>query len=118
MRPWSRYRFTCEVGLCRRANTGLDEHGNEVVNYSPKETLPDAIFTPSATSEEETATRDHLTVAATLYLPPGTKISPFDQIITPDETVWDVDGEPQVWEKNPFTGTPGGVVVKLIRRQG
>lgn len=118
MRSWARHGFTTSIRIERRLPGSFDACGDESVVYSDSEIITQAVYAPSATDESETGERDSQSARAVLYLPLGTKVGVFDKITTFDGLRWDVDGEPNTWLNNPFTGLAGGVVVNLVRKQG
>lgn len=69
------------------------------------------------TSSEELENRDEVTAQSTLSMPYGTDVRPSDEVVLPDGTIWQVNGQPQPYQ-NPFTACRRGVIVNLQRSTG
>lgn len=119
MRPWHvRHHHTVTVTVHRYAPGPPDRHGNPVPAWDAGVPVPGCVLAPQTGSEPVEAGRDAVITTATLYAPPGTAIGAQDHVTTSDGTLWDVDGPPQVWDRNPFTRSPGGVAAALRRVEG
>lgn len=118
MRSWARHRHTLTVQIVPYQGDSEDEHGDILKSYGAPSSISGAIFAPGSASEADEATRDNLYEAGRLFLPVGTRIGPYDRVITAQSIEWEVEGEPSIWASNPFTGAPGGIEVQLSRRQG
>lgn len=88
-----------------------DNFGNRVVSASNE--VAGCIFAPAASSEN-LEFEDQTKIAATLYCPYGTDPTPYEQAVTPDGTIWEVNGDPNDWQ-NPFTDRKAGTVITLSR---
>lgn len=98
--------------------TGRDARGNDM--FTPVSTdVAGCLFAP-ATSSEVTLGGDTVTTPATVYAPTGTEVSAIDQIDVPGYGLFEVDGTPEVWPANPFTGwqPPRNVVIRLKQVTG
>lgn len=83
---------------------GRDEWGNPLP--AQEVPVPDCLVAPRATTEP--VDRSDLTSSkSVLYRDPGFTFYSTDRIRVPDGTVWQVEGEPQVW--------PLGVEVPLTK---
>jgi hypothetical protein len=108
--------FTVPVTLTGRTVSGRDAFGNDV--YTTIQTTLDGVFAPGP-SVEQVQGRDVVTTQPTVYLPTGTDASAVDSL-TIDGLAYEIDGEPNVWPPNPFTGWQPAysVEVKLRRVTG
>lgn len=92
-----------------------DRHGDKTP--TPVGTLTGCPWAPGPSSED-TDNRAQVIETGTLYPPKLTiAVTAQHRIRFPDNTVWEVDGEPQQWG-NPFTGSRPGAVIHLKRVRG
>lgn len=71
---------------------------------------------PRPSGEPLQDARNQVTSGFTLYMPPGTAITPQNRVSVRGVT-YDVLGEAAVWI-NPFTGWEPGIVVQVERSEG
>lgn len=88
------------VVVRRRAVTGQDRQGNDVWGWDDV-TVPGAIFAPKGSIELVGKTGDTVVTTDSLYLPPGTVLTPEDEVVVAGLT-YQIDGEPSQWV-NPWT---------------
>ena len=54
-----------------------------------------------------------------MYFPPGARVGPRDRVVLPGHVEpFEVGGVARDWGRNPFTGSPSGVVVEVGRFDG
>lgn len=71
---------------------------------------------PRPSGEPLQDARNQVTSGFTLYMPPGTAITPQNRVSVRGVT-YDVLGEPADW-RSPFTGWAPGIVVQVERSEG
>lgn len=121
MRPWNlRHHHTIPITWERFTPHGKDRRGNPLAGYDTPTQILGCVFAPSTSTEPTEAGRTPETTHAVLYAPPHARINGQDRITTPDGTIWQVDGAPQIWPANPLTanGRPPGVVIHLKKTEG
>lgn len=108
--------FTVPVVLSSRVKSGTDSYGNDV--YTPTNSTVDGIFAPGG-SVEQLQGQDVVTDQPTVFLPTGTAVAAVDAVTVGGQR-FEVDGTPNVWPPNPFTGwlPEFSVQVKLKRVTG
>lgn len=108
-------RPNCTASWVQRTVTGQDAYGDDT--FAEVTVAVAGIFAPGG-STETTASGDQVTTQPTLYLPAPAP-SAVDTF-TINGAPFQVDGAPEPWPANPFTGrTPAfPVVVKLRRTTG
>jgi len=110
------------VTLLSRTITGQDSDGNDV--YDTVETdVPGSVFAPFGSTEliqGQDTTITNPTVYLGLVDSSGNPVNPeaTDKVRRANGDLYDVDGEPQVYPPNPFTGTQVGPVLRLERVTG
>jgi hypothetical protein len=100
------------------AGTVVDRYGNETTDWSAP-TVVDVAgvgVEPRPSSEPAQDARNAVTDGFTLYLPPGSVVTPQNRVSVRGGT-YSVLGEPAVW-RSPFTGWEPGVVVQVQRTEG
>lgn len=109
-------RFTTPVDLTSRTVSGRDPLGNDV--YTTTVTTVDGIFAPGS-SAELVQGQDVVTTQPTVFLPTGSDLSAVDAVKV-NGLQFEVDGDPNVWPPNPYTGWQPefSVEVKLRRVTG
>lgn len=96
----------------RRSQGARDEYG--VTEYAWTGVgVSGCVVGPATGTENDAVTSDTDTQRATLYAPAGTDIRVTDEVMVSNRR-WRVDGRPADYVRNPFTGSPGPVVVNLI----
>jgi hypothetical protein len=99
----------------QRAQTSTDPYSQELApdwSLPPTETdVPGCDFQPGA-STEYLIGRDFSEIGGTVFAPTGTDVTAYDRILFKG-TVYDVDGEPEVWP-----GRLGYVGIHLKVRKG
>jgi hypothetical protein len=93
---------------------GQDRFGNRTVTGT--QSVAGCAFAPGASSEQDNA-QDEVIEQGTVYAPFGTNVTAYNQAVTPDGLVWEIQGTPSSWE-NPFTGWQAGVAIPLKRTVG
>lgn len=113
------YPFAEIITLLREAVTGTDGDGNDVT--APTEiNVPGSVFAPGGSTEliqGEDVTIANPTVYLGLYDDTGAAVTPkaTDRVRRANGDTYTVDGEPQVYPPNPFTGEQVGPVLRLER---
>jgi hypothetical protein len=97
------------------AVTGQDDRGNDVTGFTNSQVGPCA-FVPGAEAEAAVGT-EQVTSTDTLYMPPGTPVSPLDRILRGNGETYEITGEASTWS-SPFTGIAAPVKVSLRRVTG
>lgn len=101
------------------AGTSTDPYSNE---NAADWTSPSSVdvtgvaVEPRPSGEPLQDARNQVTSGFTLYMPPGTTITPQNRVSVRGVT-YDVLGEPAEWT-NPFTGWEPGIVVQVERSEG
>lgn len=109
------YPFAQTVTWVSRAVSGVDGYGNDT--YTATQTVTAGVFAPAGSAEITTG-RDTVTTQPTLYgIDPTLPVKATDQFIIGGVS-FEVDGDPQVYPPNPFTGWQVGQVVTLRRVTG
>jgi len=105
------------VTLISRTVTGQDADGNDI--YTDVETLvPGSVFAPFGGTELIQG-QDTVISNPTIYLgDPSVTPSATDKVRRANGEVYDIDGQPQVYPPNPFTGERVGAVLRLERVTG
>lgn len=93
---------------------GENQHGDPLPGT--EHTIAGCAVAPRSSSER-TDLRDTIIRGYTLYAPYDADIEPTDQIVMPDSSVWQVDGDVGRWA-NPYTGRRPGLEVALTRVTG
>lgn len=104
--------------VTKGAATGVDPLGNKT--YTPtSRSVKGCVYAPGG-SVETLGGQDTVVTQPTLYMPAGTMPDPIDQVTVPGFGTFEVDGQPQIWPKNPFTGwqPSNPVVVRLLQVSG
>lgn len=86
-----------------------DAYGNRTTVGT--DTVAGCAFMPG-TSTEKMDQRDEITDNGILVMPAGSPISGADQVVMPDGTVFEVNGEPKA-PMNGWTGWQPGILVPL-----
>lgn len=120
------------AALVRRTISGRDGYGKDV--YTETVTTTPGIYSPTGTSESTVGGQDQVTDFPLLSLPTGTDVSAIDAVI-PQVVVdasggpvldgdgqvqgvrFEVDGDPQVWPPNPWSGWQSAFSVDLRLRR-
>jgi hypothetical protein len=111
------FGFGETVTLLSRTVSGRDADGNDV--YTTVETpVPGSVFAPFGSTEliqgQDTSIQN-----PTIYLGDPTVIpKATDRVRRPNGEVYEIDGVPQVFPPNPFTGERVGAVLRLERVTG
>lgn len=109
------YPFAQQVTWVSRTVSGQDAYGNDTFNEVL--TVTSAVFAPGG-STELTAGRDTVTTQPTLYgVDTSLPVKATDVFLIGGQP-FEVDGDPQVYQPNPFTGSQFGAVVKLRKVTG
>lgn len=95
---------------------GKDRYGDPADGAADEESIPGCAVAPRMSEEPQRRGRQGVVTGLTLYVPPGWDIRHTDQFRI-DGKVYDVEGEPGVWD-NPHTDTPVGIEVALSRATG
>lgn len=101
------------------AGTTTDPYSNE---STPDWSTPTSVDVPGVAVEPRPSgeplqdARNQVVSGLTLYMPPGTTITPRNRVRVRGVT-YDVLGEPAVW-RSPFTGWEPGIVVQVERSEG
>lgn len=122
------------AALITRAQSGGDAYGN--VTYTETAVAHPALYWPGG-SAETVKGQDQVVWHASVCLPTGTVVTAVDEVIPQAVTDasgnlildgdgkaqgerFQIDGEPQTWPANPFTGIQGPftVVLTLTRTTG
>lgn len=105
------------VTLLSRTVTGRDGDGNDL--YTVVETpVPGSVFAPFGGTELIQG-QDTTIQNPTVYLgDPEVVPKATDRVRRSNGEVYEVDGQPQVYPPNPFTGERVGAVVRLERVTG
>ena len=101
------------------ATESTDDYDNAVESWDEPTTVAfvqGVGVEPRPAGESFVDSRNAVTSGFTLYMPPGTTVTPQQRVAVRGE-VWPVQGEPAVW-RNPFTGWAPGVVVQVGRTDG
>lgn len=108
--------FASTVRLVTRTKTGVDGYGNDA--YGETVTTVQGVVGPGPSGEITTA-QDLVTTQPTAYLPAGVQVTAIDALET-GGVRYEVDGDPQDWPANPWTGwrPPLPTVVPLRRVTG
>lgn len=108
--------FAQTVTLVGRAKSGTDTLGNDV--FAETSTDSPGIFAPGG-STEQLQGQDVVTDQPAVFLPTGTSVAVIDAVVVGGQR-FEVDGEPNIWPPNPFTGWQPeySVQVKLRRVTG
>lgn len=110
------YPFAQTVTWVSRAVTGADDYGNDTFTETSA-TVDGAIFAPGG-STELVQGGDMVIQQPTLYnIDPSLAVKPTD-VFTVGGDRFEVDGEPQKYQPNPFDGWQVGLVVKLRKVTG
>jgi hypothetical protein len=110
-----RMPFGETVTLLGRTVSGQDSDGNDV--WAVAETTVEHCPVWPRTAVELVQGQDLSIVGLSALLPSGLAVTATDQVRRADGTVWEVDGEPGVWDSS-LTGTKAGVQVNLRRVVG
>lgn len=113
-------RFPFGETITVRRPGGTDQRGDP--EPASTHTVTNCVFAPSVSvganvSNELVNRRDTVITGLTLYAPPDADITPTDQIVRADGTVWEVEGQPGDW-LTPFTGWHPGIQVGVRRVTG
>lgn len=92
--------FTVPVTLKRRTVSGQDPLGNDV--FTTVDVAVAGVFAPRG-SIEQLQGQDIITTQPVVYLPTGTDVDAVDAV-TVNGSLYEVDGEPNVWPPHPLTG--------------
>lgn len=111
----SRAVFGETLILLARTVSGQDSDGNDV--WVTVETVVKRCAIWPRTSLELVQGQDLSIVGLSALLPSGLAVRATDQIRRADGTVWEVDGEPGVWDSS-LTGSKAGIQVNLKRVSG
>lgn len=105
------------VTIISRTVSGRDGDGNDV--YETTETpVPGSVFAPFGATELIQG-QDTTIANPTVYLgDPDVVPRATDKVRRANGDVYDIDGEPQVYPPNPFTGERVGAVLRLERVTG
>jgi hypothetical protein len=108
--------FTVPVVLSSRVKSGTDAYGNDV--YTPTDSTVDGIFAPGG-SVEQLQGQDIVTDPADRVSADRDQRGRVDAVTVGGQR-FEVDGAPNVWPPNPFTGwlPEFSVEVKLRRVTG
>ena len=105
------------VTLISRTVTGQDADGNDVFGLVETR-VPGSVFAPFG-STELIQGQDTTIANPTIYLgDPAVVPKASDKVRRENGDVYDIDGEPQVFPPNPFTGEVVGAVLRLERVTG
>jgi hypothetical protein len=96
--------------------TDPDDYSLDPGNPESEVDIPGCGVEPRPSDEPTQDARNAVTSGFTLYLPPGTEITPQQRVQVRGGT-YAVLGEPAVW-RSPFTGWEPGVVVQVERTTG
>ena len=114
-----RHRFGVTVELWRHVPGAVVDGYTEADEWSGPVLLRGCAVAPGAVVEEFEPNRDGAGVEFTVYAPPGVVVSARDRVVLPGHAEpFEVKGAPQVWGRNPFTGSEAGVVVEVGRFDG
>lgn len=104
-------RFPLRHTVGHRAyNAGVvDEYGNDTEGWSAAVTKAVYGWGAPNTDEPKLAGHDRDTVSIELLVPPGFVCGARDRMIL-DGLEYEVIGDPETYDHNPFTWNPGGVV--------
>lgn len=78
--------------------------------------LAGCLFAPTGSSEEYER-REEVTATGQLFVPPAHGIVSTDEIVLPDDTVWQVNGTSEDWTTG-WTDWQPGSVIPLQRTEG
>lgn len=93
MRPIGRKTITVQ-----RAPLVTNDYGDQVRDWSnPVETVVKGCDVQPGTTQEYLINRDQVTVAWTVYAPPGTDVTEYDRVVF-NGTAYEVDGHPAQWD--------------------
>jgi hypothetical protein len=114
--------YTETVTLLRQTVTGRDSLGNDVTTATEIQ-VPDSIYAPEGSTEliqGQDTVIDNPTVYLGLVDSTGTAVTPqaTDKVRRSNGDVYDVDGRPQIYPPNPFTGEQVRPVLRLERVTG
>lgn len=104
------------VAIVRGTPGGVDEYGDPVTSTSSSVPVPNLGVAPRKSEESGERGRAGVVIGKTVYLPAGTDIRSSDQLLI-DGELYDVEGEPGMWE-NPLTGHSPGIEVAARRAVG
>jgi hypothetical protein len=116
------YPFGETATLLIERVTGTDSDGNDV-STEVEVQVPGSVFAPTG-STELIQGQDTVIQNPTYYLgavdDAGQPVAPkaTDKVRRPNGDVYDIDGEPQVYPPNPFSGDVVGPVLRLERVTG
>lgn len=104
--------------ITRGPATGRDDRGNATFTPTTRQVW-DCTFNPGSSAEVLNG-GDQVTTQPTVFAPTGTSVAAVDQLDVPGIGVFDVDGTPEVWGPNPFSGRIArrSVVIKLKQVTG
>ena len=114
-----RHPFGVTVGVLPHVEGGMVDGYAEPDSWGPVVEYAGCAVAPGAVVEVFEPNRDGVGVEFTVYFPPGAVVGARDRVTLPGHAdPFDVTGTPQDWGRNPFSGTPSGVVVQLGRFDG
>jgi len=108
-------RFGETLTVLARTRAGQDADGNDVWSTVSTDIRHCAVWRGQAT--ELVQGQDMNVDGRLALLPVGTAIAVTDQVQRADGTLWEVDGQPALWN-SPLTGWKGGVQIALRRVTG
>lgn len=97
----------------------VDRYGNPVPGWADPVSVGVFAVSPRESVEEDTVGRRPIITGLTVYAPLGTAVAARDRV-TVDGALYDVEGEPAVWDANPHSSrrVHGGVQFNLRRVEG
>jgi hypothetical protein len=114
-----RHPFGLTAGVLRHVPGTVVDGYQEPDSWSGPVWVAGCAVAPGAVAEAFEPNRDGVGVEFTVYFPPGSVVGARDRVTLPGHAdPFDVTGTPQDWGRNPFTGSPSGVVVQLGRFDG
>jgi len=105
------------VTILERVQTGVDRYGKPVYEWpEPGVEVAGCAVAPRMSEEPAEVNRNRVITGLTVYLPPGTQITPHDRLVVRGVT-YEVVGEPGDW-RSPYSGVARGIEVAIQRIEG
>lgn len=115
----SRHPFGVPVGVQEHVPGAFVDGYLEAESWGAAVVYEGCAVAPGAVAEVFEPNRDGAGVEFTVYFPPGARVGPRDRVVLPGhDEPFEVGGVARDWGRNPFTGSPSGVVVEVGRFDG